>query len=161
MKVKTLDKQSIFLLQNRKNRLNIISNSLFNINELHCQFIKLFTIHRSSSFDFMAVRNFDWKNIKRRLQIVLNKMKLRLFYINYIAVVAFILCIKQLCLCVSPNFWFCGSYQMVVTQAWNMPQGNETLWLCKYATNKIYHKVNFCDKFYSMQILYQADTPSY
>ena len=39
---------------------------------------------------------------------------------------------------------------MVVTQAWNMPQGNETLWLCKYATNKIYHKVNFCVKFYSM-----------
>ena len=98
----------------------------------------------------MAVRNFDWKNIKRRLQIVLNKMKLRLFYINYIAVVAFILCIKQLCLCVSPNFWFCGSYQMVVTQAWNMPQGNETLWLCKYATNKIHHKVNVCVNFYSM-----------
>jgi len=51
---------------------------------------------------------------------------------------------------VSPNFWFCGSYQMAVTQAWNMPQGNETLWLCKYATNKIHHKVNFCVKFYSM-----------
>ena len=31
-----------------------------------------------------------------------------------------------------------------------MPQGNETLWLCKYATNKIHHKVNFCVKFYSM-----------
>ena len=98
----------------------------------------------------MAGRNFDLKNIKRRLQIVLNNMKLRLFYINYIVAVAFVLCIKQLCLCVSPNFWFCGSYQMVVTQAWNMPQGNETLWLCKYATNKIHHKVNFCVKFYSM-----------
>ena len=39
---------------------------------------------------------------------------------------------------------------MVVTEVWNMPQGNETLWLCKYATNKIHHKVNFCVKFYSM-----------
>ena len=51
MKVKTLDKQSIFLLQNRKNRLNIISNSLFNINELHCQFIKLIRDKQKYSID--------------------------------------------------------------------------------------------------------------